>query len=95
MGTPALQSDHVAETQRLESIDQEKLAALEELKKQVARIKVRGLSALNTRMHIEGKWGAIDPRSAPPLLFLRLDPGVLRQVRVSGVVGTASITNPW
>ena len=33
MGTPALQSNHVAETQRLELIDQEKLAALEELKK--------------------------------------------------------------
>ena len=37
--------------------------------------------ALNKRMHIEGKWDAIDPQSAPPLLFLPIDPGVLRHAR--------------
>jgi hypothetical protein len=38
------------------------------------RFKVRGFLALNPRMHIEGKWDAIDPQSVPPLLFLRIDP---------------------
>jgi hypothetical protein len=40
-------------------------------------LKIRGHSALNPRMHIEGKRDAIDPQSAPRLLFLRIDPGVL------------------
>ena len=40
-------------------------------------LKVRRFSALNPRMPIEGKWDAIDPPSASPLLFLRIDAGVL------------------
>ena len=40
-------------------------------------LKVRGHSALNPRMHIEGKRDAIDPQSAPARLFLRIDPGIL------------------
>ena len=51
------------------------------------RFKVRGFSPLNPRTYIEGKWDAIDPQSAPPLLLLRIDPGVLRHARPLPVLG--------
>ena len=45
------------------------------------RFKVRGFSALNARMHIEGQRNAIDAQSAGPFLVLAADRRELRPAR--------------
>jgi len=40
------------------------------------RYKVRGFSALNARMHIEGTWNAVDAHSARPFLVIPANPRI-------------------
>ena len=51
------------------------------------RFKVRGFSALNARMHIEGKRNAIDAQSAEPFLVLRANPREFPPARPLPVLG--------
>ena len=51
------------------------------------RFKVRGFSALNAGMRIEGKWDAIDAQSAKPFLVLLANPREFPHARPLPVLG--------